>query len=97
MKNQDRTQPLRHPELNDDDRIQIYEIFQKDVVPKLMMMHARNGMINCEFAGEEYKNWVIEFRSSRTGLDIVDFEYDPDSRSFKLPQPHLDRDITSDV
>lgn len=75
------------PELDDDDKIRVSEIFQQDIVPKLMMMHARNGTINCEFAGEEYKDWIIEFRSSRSGLDIVGFEYDPNSRSFPLPHP----------
>lgn len=77
------------PELSDDDRARISEIFQMDIVPKLMLMHARNGMICCEFAGEEYKHWLIEFRSNRAGLDIVGFEYDPESRSFELPYPIL--------
>lgn len=79
--------PVPDPELDDDDRIRIAEIFQQDIVPKLMMMHARNGVICCEFAGEKYKNWLIEFRSARRGLNIVGLEYDPDSRSFELPHP----------
>jgi hypothetical protein len=89
MRAHDPPQPLRERQLSDDDRIRISEIFQHDIVPKLMMMHARNGTINCEFAGDEYKNWVIEFKSSRSELDIVAFEYDPDSRSFELPHPIL--------
>jgi hypothetical protein len=97
MSEQAPSQPFLDPALDDDDRIRISEIFQQHIVPKLMMMHARNGTICCEFAGEEYKSWVIEFRSSRSGLDIVGFEYDPDSRSFELPHPHRGRDITSDV
>ncbi|MBW2118120.1 MAG: hypothetical protein JRF53_09710 [Deltaproteobacteria bacterium] len=58
-------------------------------MPRLMIMHARIGNINCEFAGEQYKNWVIEFRSTRSGFDIVDFEYDEDSRSFDLAPRQL--------
>jgi len=89
MNDRSPSQPFPDPELNDNDRIRISEIFQQDIVQKLMMMHARNGTICCEFAGEKYKNWLIEFRSSRAGLDIVGFEYDPDSRSFELPHPIL--------
>ena len=97
MSNQDFTSPLVKRELDDDDRAHIAEVFDEDVVPRLMMMHARNGTINCDFAGEQYKNWVIEFRSNRSGLDIVSFEYDPDSRSFALPGRQCKRDITKDV
>jgi hypothetical protein len=80
-------QPFPVPELSDDDRIRISEIFHQDIVPKLLMMHARNGTIACEFAGEEYRNWIIEFRSNRGGLDIVGWEYDPDARGISLPHP----------
>jgi len=80
-------QPLTELDLEDEDKIRISEVFQEDIVPKLMMMHARNGTINCEFAGEAYKHWLVEFKSSRSGLDIVGFIYDPDSRSFPLPHP----------
>lgn len=75
-------------ELDDDDKIHITEIFNDDVVPRLMRMDARIGNINCKFAGEKYENWVIEFKSTRSGFEIVDFEYDEDSRSFELaPRP----------
>ena len=97
MRTQDAPSPLFKDELDDEDRINITEFFEEDIVPRLMMMHARNGTINCEFAGEEYKNWVIEFRSARSGLDIVNFEYDRDSRSFALPGQPLKRDISKDV
>lgn len=97
MKDRSPCQSLPDPELDDDDRIRISEIFQQDIVPKLLLMHARNGTICCEFAGEHYKCWVIEFRSSRAGLDIVGFEYDPNSRSFELPHPHPGRDRINDV
>jgi len=79
---------LQH-ELDDEGKIYISEIFHEDIVPRLMIMHARIGNINCEFAGEQYKNWVIEFRSTRSGFDIVDFEYDEDSRSFDLAPRQL--------
>lgn len=70
--------------LNDDDKLHITEIFHEDVEPKLVIMNARAGNINCEFAGEQYKNWVIEFRSAGSGFKIIDFEYDENSRSFEL-------------
>jgi len=77
-------------ELDDDDKIHITEIFSEDVVPRLMRMDARIGNINCKFAGEQYENWVIEFKSTRSGFEIVDFEYDEDSRSFELaPRPQI--------
>lgn len=77
-------------ELDDDDKIHITEIFNEDVVPRLMTMDAKIGNINCKFAGEQYENWVIEFKSTRSGFEIVDFEYDEDSRSFELaPRPQI--------
>ncbi|HEJ84196.1 MAG TPA: hypothetical protein ENO25_06465 [Desulfobacteraceae bacterium] len=85
------------PELDDDDRIRISEIFQEDIVPRLMMMDARIGNINCDFAGENYKNWVLEFRSARSGLEIVNFEYDEESRSFSLPPRPLTGDVAKNV
>ena len=81
-------------DLDDDDKAHIAEVFDEDVVPRLMFMHARTGNINCEFAGAEYKNWVIEFRSTRFGFEIVDFEYDEESRSFELAPRQLIGDIT---
>ena len=84
-------------ELNDDDKIHIIEIFNEDVVPRLMNMDARIGNLNCEFAGEQYKNWVIEFRSIRTGFEIVGFEYDEGSRSFNLGPRQLLNEIIEDV
>ena len=76
--------------LHEDDKLHITEVFHDDVEPRLMRMNARAGNINCEFAGEQYKNWVIEFKSTRYGFEIVDFEYDENSRSFELAsQPHF--------
>ena len=94
MKDKDlRSAPVK-PVLDDDDKAHITEVFDEDVVPRLMIMQARAGNINCDFAGAEYKNWVIEFRTNRFGFEIVDFEYDEDSRSFELAPRPLIRDIT---
>ena len=79
--------PLLKPELDDDEKLHITEIFQGEISERLMQMDARNGNISCEFAGPPYRNWVIQFKSSRWGLEIVDFEYDEDTRSFNLPSP----------
>ncbi len=81
-----------HPKdkLDEVDKLHITEIFHEDVEPRLMRMNARAGNINCEFAGEQYRNWVIEFKSTRYGFEIVDFEYDENSRSFELaPKPQI--------
>ena len=93
MKNNALTPALVRPALDDDDKAHIAEVFDEDVVPRLMIMQARAGNINCDFAGTEYKNWVIEFRTNRFGFEIVDFEYDEDSRSFELAPRPLIRDI----
>ncbi len=71
-------------ELDDEDKIHIREVFHEDVVPRLMRMDARIGNISCEFAGEHYKNWIIAFRSTRRGFEIVDFEFDEDARGIDL-------------
>ncbi|MCG6881256.1 MAG: hypothetical protein LJE96_19195 [Deltaproteobacteria bacterium] len=73
--------------LDDDDRSHIIEIFQGEIADRLMRMDARVGNISCEFAGPQYRNWVVQFKSSRWGLEIVDFEYDENTRSFDLPSP----------
>ena len=73
--------------LDDDDRFHIIEIFQEEIADRLMRMDARIGNISCEFAGPQYRNWVAQFKSSRWGLEIVDFEYDENTRSFGLPSP----------
>ena len=88
-----------HPKdvLGEDDRMHITEVFYDTVETRLMKMQARIGTINCAFAGENYKNWVIEFRSIRSGFEIVGFEYDENSRSFNLPPspllPQIDKHV----
>ncbi len=71
-------------ELDDEDKIHISEIFHSEIVPKLNRMQARIGNLNCSFAGDEYKNWNLVFRSARSGYEIIDFEYDESSRALKL-------------
>ena len=47
-------------ELSDEDRAHIREVFDVEMVPKLKKSHARLGMLNCDFAGEQYKHWNIQ-------------------------------------
>jgi hypothetical protein len=74
---------IRH-ELSDDDRAHITDVFFEVVTEKLTKMHARIGTLNCDFAGEQYSNWNLHFRSIGSGFEIVDFEYDEDSYGFSL-------------
>jgi len=83
----DHAPPILKRELEDDDKAHITELFEEDISVRLMQMDARSGNISCEFAGSRYRNWVLQFRSSRWGLEIVDFEYDEETRSFNLPSP----------
>lgn len=76
---------LQH-ELDDDDKAFITEIFFEEVIAKLKRMDARIGTLNCDFAGDQYKNWNIYFKSKGPGFEIVDFEYDEDSYGFSLDQ-----------
>ena len=71
-------------ELSDEDRDYIREAFHKDIVPKLKKSHARLGMLNCDFAGEAYKYWNIQFKSVGSDYDIVDFEYDEEGCGIDL-------------
>ncbi len=71
-------------ELDEEDKIYISELFHEQIVPKLRWLEARVGNVNCSFAGDEYKNWNIVFRSNKSGYEIVDFEYDENSRSINL-------------
>ncbi len=71
-------------ELDDEDKIYIGELFEKEIVPKLRRLDARTGIVNCSFAGEKYRHWNIVFRSQKSGYDIIDFEYDENARSINL-------------
>jgi len=74
-------------ELTEDDKLYISEVFHERVVPRLNRFQARVGTLNCDFAGKAYKNWILYFRAHGSGYDIVDFEYDEESRTFNLKLP----------
>ena len=63
-------------ELDDNDRVYITEIFVEEIIPKLRRLDARLGTLNCNFAGKQYQNWNIQFRSVGSDFEIVEFEYD---------------------
>jgi hypothetical protein len=71
-------------ELSDEDKDHIREVFFEEVEQKLRNFHARLGTLNCEFAGERYRNWNIRFKSVGSGFDIVDFEYDEEGCGIDL-------------
>ena len=71
-------------DLDDEDKIYISELFFENIVPKLMRLSARIGTINCEFAGDKYKDWNLRFTSAGSGFDIVEFEYDEDGTGMDL-------------
>jgi hypothetical protein len=71
-------------ELSDEEKHRLSEIFFEEVVPKLIRLHARTGMVSCEFAGAEYRSWQIRFTSRGSGFDIVDFEYDEEGAGLDL-------------
>ena len=70
--------------LTDEEKIEIQEIFSVEIVPKLKKLDARLGTISCEFAGPQYANWMIQFRSRGEAFDIVDFEYDEEAAGIDL-------------
>jgi hypothetical protein len=76
--------PGSDPELSDEEKYRIREIFFHEVVPKLIRLHARTGIVSCDFAGPEYRSWQIRFRSRGSGFDIVDFEYDEEGAGLDL-------------
>jgi hypothetical protein len=71
-------------ELTDEEKIEIQEIFSVEIVPKLKKLSARLGTISCEFAGPQYTNWMIQFRSRGEDFEIVDFEYDEEGAGIDL-------------
>jgi hypothetical protein len=62
--------------LTDEEKSEIRQIFSEEIVPKLKKLDARLGNISCEFAGPQYANWMIQFRSRGAEFEIADFEYD---------------------
>jgi hypothetical protein len=67
-------------ELSEDDKLEITAVFVEDIIPKLRFMSARTGTLNCEFAGEKYKNWNIIFKEAGSDYEILDFEYEEEGR-----------------
>ena len=70
--------------LDDDAKMKITEIFHEEIAAKLLRLGARIGTVNCGFAGEEYSNWNIQFKSAGSDFFIDDFEYDEDGASINL-------------
>ncbi len=83
MKSDDNPTGLLH-ELSDEDQAHIRMVFDEDVVPKLIKLGARLGTFNCEFAGEQFKNWSIQFRSKGSDFVIVEFAYDEEGEDLSL-------------
>ena len=71
-------------ELSDDDQEHIRAVFHEEVVPKLVKLDARLGSLSCEFAGKQFRNWTIQFKSVGDDFEIVDFEYDEDGAGIEL-------------
>ncbi|MGD8983450.1 MAG: hypothetical protein PVI53_05470 [Desulfobacteraceae bacterium] len=71
-------------ELSDDDQAHIRTLFHEEVTPKLIKLGARLGTLSCEFAGKQFKNWMIQFKSVGDDLEIVEFEYDEDGAGLDL-------------
>ena len=71
-------------ELSHEDQEFIRTVFHEEVVPKLVKLDARSGMLSCEFADEQFKNWMIQFKSVGDDFEIVDFEYDEDGAGIDL-------------
>ena len=58
-------------ELDEEERALIGEVFHEEIVPKLQKLGARLGNLSCEFAGERYTNWILQFRSKGSDFEIV--------------------------
>jgi hypothetical protein len=71
-------------QLTEDDQSHIRTVFHDEVVPKLMKLDARLGTLSCAFAGEQFKNWMIQFKSMGDDFEIVDFEYEEDGTGIDL-------------
>jgi hypothetical protein len=72
------------PRLPDEDKGYLTDLFYEQIVPKLIRLHGRNGVVGCEFAGPRYKHWQIHFKSRGEDFDIVNFEYDEEGCSLDL-------------
>lgn len=72
------------PELKDEEKDHIRMVFFTDVAPKLAKLHARIGTIGCEFAGAQYRDWMLQFNSRGSDFEILSFDYDEDAGSLDL-------------
>jgi hypothetical protein len=72
------------PRLGEEDKERIRDLFYREIVPKLIRLHARNGVVGCEFAGPRFSHWQIQFKSRGEDFDIVDFEYDEEGCGIDL-------------
>jgi len=70
--------------LSEEDEEYIRDLFYREIVPKLIRLHARNGVVGCEFAGPQFSGWQIQFRPRGEDFDIVDFEYDEEGCGIDL-------------
>ena len=71
-------------DIDENDKAIIAEVFAEKMIPKLRFLNARIGTLNCEFAGKQYGNWIVHFRSSRDDFRIVEYEFDPDTSGLDL-------------
>ena len=71
-------------DIDENDKSFIIEVFNEKMVPKLRFLNARIGTLNCDFAGEQFGNWIIHFRSIGDDFRIVDFEYDDETAGLDL-------------
>jgi hypothetical protein len=83
LESEDRSRGI-NLELEDEEKDHIRAIFFDDIAPKLTKLHARIGTISCEFAGEQYRKWIIRFNSRGSDFEILSFEYDEDAGSIDL-------------
>ena len=72
------------PDLDEDEKIFLSELFEEEIIPKLIRLGARLGTINCSFAGEKYHKWNIRFKSAGSDFMISDFEFDENGASIDL-------------
>lgn len=71
-------------DLTMDEKVHILTVFHEEIVPKLAKLDARLGILNCEFAGERYRNWSVQFKSAGSDFQIVVFEYDEEGAAMDL-------------
>jgi len=75
---------LAHRNLTAEERAHILDVFHEEMAPKLRRLDARSGVIDCGFAGDRFKCWMITFRSRGSAFEIVEFEYDEEGGEMSL-------------